>query len=270
MPKIQQPGLLGRAALLLRSTDAIRLSDGSTIAIDDRALAARLPEADDAGLLAALADLDARIAVADGAFASTSRLSAAQVEAQRRAVTRPRPAPAAPDQGLLGLIAQLIDLMRQAWKFVTDHTIGSVDPYDIISTVAGIGLGIAVLVFRILGRGVGERIRKEALAGDQRVGTAEDPAIHLARADAAIAAGRPREALHELYLFALATLAAHETIRFDPALTDRELLGRAAAIPQIGPLRELVAIHERVWFGLKHADREDAVRARGLAERIAA
>ena len=62
----------------------------------------------------------------------------------------------------------------------------------------------------------------------------------------------------------------HETIRYDPALTDHELLARAAAIPQIGSLRDLVALHERVWFGLKPADRDDAARGRELAQRIAA
>src|SRR5207253_7679891 len=116
------------------------------------------------------------------------------------------------------------------------------------------------LVLGILGRGVRERIRREALAGDVRVGATADPSAHLRLADAAIADGRARDALHELYLFALAMLAAHETIRFDPALTDRELLARAAAIPQIGSLRALVALHERAWFGLKPADLADAAR----------
>lgn len=269
VPRVQQAGLLGRAALLLRTTDAIRLADGTTIAIDDTALAARLPESDDAGIVAALADLDARIAMADGAAASAGRLTGPAVDAALRAVTRPKPPPAN-EPGWLALILAFFDLVRSAWIFVAQRTVGSLDPYVVIATVAGIGLGIAALLVRILGRGVGERIRHEALAGDLRARTAEDPAVHLARADAAITAGRPRDALHELYLFALATLAAHETIRFDPALTDRELLARAAAIPQIGPLRDLVSLHERVWFGLKHADRDDAVRARALAERIAA
>jgi len=120
------------------------------------------------------------------------------------------------------------------------------------------------------GRGVRERIRREVSSADVRAGTTDDPAEHLRRADAAIAAGRSREGFHELYLFALARLAAHETIRFDPALTDRELLARAAAIPQIAPLRTLVALHERVWFGLKPAGPDDAARARALAEQVGA
>ena len=261
----QRPGLLGRAALLLRSTDAVRLADGSTIVIDDSGLATRVAEADESGLQSAIADLDARITMVDGA--SSARLTGTAVDERLRAVTRPVPAAAPDDPGLIGLFFSLI---AQVLSFVRRGVLSSIDPYVVVILVAGLGLGVALLVAGILGRGVRERVRREALAGDVRLGTAEDPSAHLARADAAIAAGRPRDALHELYLFALITLAAHETIRFDPALTDRELLARAAAIPQIGPLRDLVALHERVWFGLKTADRDDAARARVLAQRIAA
>jgi hypothetical protein len=262
-PKVQQPDLVSRAALQLRATDAIRLADGSTIAIDDAALAARLGGDDDA-LVRALADLDARIAMADGA--SVSALTGPVVDERLRSVLRPRAAPDN-DPGLIGLFAGLI---AQLLAFLQRGTLSAVDPYLVLAAVAGLGLAIALLVLGILGRGVRERIRREAFAPDLRLGASEDPTAHLRRADAAIAAGRPRDALHELYLFALAMLAAHETIRFDPALTDRELLARAAAIPQIGSLRELISLHERVWFGLKPADREDAARARALAERVAA
>lgn len=256
--------LLAQASTLLRTTDALRLADSTTLPIDDSALAARLTVGDDA-ITAALADLDARIALADEA--SSAGLTGAAVDDRLRDVLRPRTAPAENDPGLLGLFAILI---AQVLAFVGRGTLSAIDPRFLIPAVATLGLAIALLVFGILGRGVRERIRREALAGDVRVGTTDDPSAHLRLADAAIAAGRARDALHELYLFALAILAAHETIRFDPALTDRELLARAAAIPQIASLRALVALHERAWFGLKPADLSDAARARELAERLAA
>lgn len=260
----QKPALVAQAAAVLRTTDTIRLADGSTLVIDDGALASRLA-ADGDALDRALADLDARIAMADGA--SASRLTGAAVDERLRSVLPVRPAAAQNDPGLLG---RLVALFTQVLSFVARGTLSAVDPSFVFAAVAGLGLAIALLVLGILGRGVRERIRREALAGDVRVGATADPTAHLRRADAAIAAGRPRDALHELYLFAFEMLAARETIRFDPALTDRELLARAAAIPQIGPLRALVALHERVWFGLKPASREDAARARELAERVAA
>jgi hypothetical protein len=265
-PSNQRAGVLARAASLLRTTDAITLRDGSTLPIDDSALAARLSAADDAALVGALADLDARIAAADRASGSAGP-SGQAVDDALRALIRSR---AAPPQGEPSIIDLFLALVFRAFAFVQRGTLAAVDPRIVVTVVSGLGLAIALIVVGVLGRGVRERIRREALGGDIRVGATDDPTEHLRHADAAIAAGRSREALHELYLFALASLAAHETIRFDPALTDRELLARAAAIPQIDPLRALVALHERIWFGLKPAGQDDAARARELAEQVGA
>ena len=74
--------------------------------------------------------------------------------------------------------------------------------------------------------------------------------------------------MHALYLYALTALTARETIRYDPALTDRELLTRAAGIPHADALRDLVALYERSWFGLREPATEEARRARALAVRV--
>ena len=177
---------------------------------------------------------------------------------------------AAQPQAEPSILDLFLALVARALAFVERGTLAAVDPRVVVTVVSGLGLAIALIAAGILGRGVRERIRREALGADVRVGATDDPTEHLRRADAAIAAGRSREALHELYLFALASLAARETIRFDPALTDRELLARAAAIPEIGALRALVALHERVWFGLKPAGPDDATRARALAQQVGA
>jgi hypothetical protein len=264
-PANQRSGVLAQAAALLRTTDTITLRDGSTLPIDDSTFAARLVGADGAALVVALADIDARIAAADRA--ASSGPTGQTVDEQLRAVIRPR---ATPPQGEPSILDLFLAFLSRAFAFVERGTLAAVDPYVVVAAVAGLGLAIALIVLGILGRGVRERIRREALAADVRVGATDDPTEHLRRADAAIAAGRSREALHELYLFAFASLAAHETVRFDPALTDRELLARAAAIPQIGSLRALVALHERIWFGLKPAGADDAARARALAEQVAA
>ena len=261
----QRPALLAQGAAVLRRTDALRLADGSTLPIDDSALASRLGLTDDGAIATALADLDLRIASADRA--ARSRLPGAVVDDRLRAVLGARPAAAKSEPSLIDVFLALV---ARAFAFVGRGTFSVVDPYVIVAAITGVGIAIALLILGILGRGARERIRREALSRDVRVGATDDPIVHLRRADAAIAAGQARDALHELYLFALTSLALHETIRFDPALTDRELLARAAAIPQIGALRSLVALHERVWFGLKPAGGDDAARARELAERVAA
>jgi hypothetical protein len=93
--------------------------------------------------------------------------------------------------------------------------------------------------------------------------------VHLRAADAAIAAGRSRDALHALYLYVVTTLEVRETIHYDPALTDRELLLRAAAIPHADSLRDLVGLYERSWFGMRDPSRDEARRARDLALLVA-
>lgn len=134
--------------------------------------------------------------------------------------------------------------------------------------VAGLGLALVLFIVATLGRGLRERIRREVLVSDRSVSRGPDPSAHLRAAESAIAGGRAREAIHELYLYVIASLAAREVLRYDPALTDRELLARAAAIPNIDALRELVALYERAWFGLREPDSAEAERARRLAARL--
>jgi len=132
-------------------------------------------------------------------------------------------------------------------------------------------LGAAIIFFVVatLGRGLGERVRTEVALRESAGADRADPARHLRAADEALAAGRPRDAIHGLYLFALTSLVVRELIRFDPALTDRELLVRAAAIPHADALRDLVALYERSWFGLRDPGTDEARRARTLALRVA-
>ena len=135
--------------------------------------------------------------------------------------------------------------------------------------VVAFGLGLVLFIVATLGRGLRERVRGEVFLPDRASARLEDPAVHRRAAEDALASGRAREAIHELYLFVLRTLAARELIRYDPALTDRELLLRAAAIPNADALRDLVALYERAWFGLREPDSAEAERARSLASRIA-
>ena len=138
-------------------------------------------------------------------------------------------------------------------------------PYVLI----GLGLALVAFILATLGRGLKERFRHEVLVADHSRERAEDPAMHLRAAESALASGRARDAIHELYLFVIGSLSARELIRYDPALTDRELLQRAAAIPQADALRDLVALNERAWFGLREPDPNEAERARSLAARLA-
>jgi len=249
---------LTRARLLLLATTAITLPGGE-LTIDDSALAERLVSSD-AALDAGVALLDAQLALVSRAVSPS--LDAARSDAALRDVLRAvESAQASPS---------LLDaIVRALQRFLAGLEGPRVD-FGVVWPALGI-LGAAIIFFVVatLGRGLGERVRTEVALREAAGADRADPARHLRAADEALAAGRPRDAIHALYLFALTSLVAREAIRFDPALTDRELLVRAAAIPHADALRDLVALYERSWFGLRDPGADEARRARTLAMRVA-
>lgn len=236
------------------------LPDGSSLRVDDRPLAAALD-------------------VTDRAIDRTIAQLQSRIDQAERAV-RLRIDPAAADATLRDLVGE--HRVRTAPQTILDLLLGAVgrflaglggappDGAVVLRVVGGLGVAALLVILGLLGRGLPERFRRETLLPELRVQRAADPAAHLRGADAALAAGRWRDAIHSLYLYALHALAARELLRYDPALTDRELLRRAAGAPGADALRELVALHERVWFGLREAAADEARRARELALRTAA
>lgn len=246
-----------RARLVLLATTAIALPSGE-LAINDGALAERIVSSD-AALDAAVALLDAQLALVSRAVSPS--IDSARSDAALRDVLRVVDAEASPS---------FIDGVARALQRFLAGLEGPRVDFALVWPLVGI-LGAAVIFFVVatLGRGIGERVRTEVALRESSGPDRADPARHLRAADEALAAGRPRDAIHALYLFALTSLVAREAIRFDPALTDRELLVRAAAIPHADALRDLVALYERSWFGLRDPDPDEARRARSLALRVA-
>jgi len=247
-----------RARLLLMATTAITLPGGE-LTINDGAFAERLV-ASDAALDAAVALLDTQLALVSRAVSPS--LDAARSDAALRDVLRAvESAQASPS---------FIDAIVRAFQRFLAGLEGPRVDFGVVWPALGI-LGAAIIFFVVatLGRGLGERVRTEVALRESAGADRADPARHLRAADEALAAGRPRDAIHGLYLFALTSLVVRELIRFDPALTDRELLVRAAAIPHADALRDLVALYERSWFGLRDPGTDEARRARTLALRVA-
>jgi hypothetical protein len=246
------------ARLTLLATTAIALPAGE-LRVNDSAIADRIV-ATDAALDAAVALLDAQLAFA--ARAVSPSLDAARSDAALRDVLRAvESAQASPS---------LIDAVARALQRFLAGLEGPRVDFGLVWPLVGIlGAGIIFFVVATLGRGLGERVRTEVALRETAGADRADPARHLRAADEALAGGRPRDAIHALYLFALTSLVAREAIRFDPALTDRELLVRAAAIPHADALRDLVALYERSWFGLRDPGADEARRARTLAMRVA-
>jgi len=247
-----------RARLILSATTAISLPTGD-LPVSDIALADRITS-DNASIDAALVLIDAQVALSERAL--TPSIDAARSDAALRDALGGVDA----SSGSVSFVDAIVLALQ---RFLAGLPGPQVD-FGLIWPILGI-LGAAIIFFVVatLGRGLGERVRTEVALREAVGADRPDPARHLRAADDALASGRPREAIHALYLFALTTLVAREAIRYDPALTDRELLVRAAAVPNADALRDLVALYERSWFGLRDPGADEARRARGLALRVA-
>ncbi len=259
----RQP-LVDRARDLLLRTEAVRIGAGSTLRVDDAPLAEGISTGD-AQLSQALEHLDASVALAG--HATSGAIDPALADARLSEVLGARERATAPSLATLvqramdNVVARVLVGLRELG--VDPEAIGRV-------AIAGLALAIVLVLGAIFGPALRERVRPEAVLPPGSPSRSGDPTDHLRQADVARGARRNRDALHQLYLYALTSLAAGEAIRYDPALTDHELLLRAAAIPQVGALRELVVLHERAWFGLREPSSGDADRARALALRVAA
>jgi hypothetical protein len=252
--------MLAQATALLRQTTAIQ-SHAETVPVDDAPIADML--AGPNGANGALAILNAYIGTADRAV--QTGIDPATADARLREVLGNAGGAGTAVSG----IGALLDWVMSRLAAFFSGLRGIPDLNFLTWIVAAFGVGLALVIVATLGRGVRERVRTEVLTTDRALVRSEDPAAHRRAAEAALAGGRAREAIHELYLYVLQSLAARELIRYDPALTDHELLLRAAAIPNVDALRDLVALYERAWFGLREPDAAEAERARSLATRVA-
>ena len=239
---------------LVRRTTAVRLPDGAVLRIGDGVIADRIARSDYDGALAAL---DGAIESADVAALGVSGDLA---DARLREVLQQQQVRTS------GLTVFAIA------RAIADRLFGWAPRPDLAllqPALALVGTSLVVVLLLLITRGTRERLRREAVVAGGRAEHRVVPAEHLRHADDALRAGRARDAIHALYLFALAALAQRDALPDDPALTDRELLTRASAIAHVEDLRELFGLHETIWFGLRDADGADALRARSLALRVA-
>lgn len=236
----------------------MRLDDGTVAPVDDGALAGRI-DASDASLDRALADLAYLVAAAGG----RPPVDLVAADASLRRLVG--------EQRVAGGQATVIDTLSR-WLARSLSGFGGAPPDAriVVIAVGGVGLALLLVVIGILGRDLRERFRREVVLPELAREERGDPADHLRTAEDAFRRGDARGAILALYAYAIATLAAREMVRYDPSLTDRELLARARAIPHADALRELVDLHERVSYGLREAHPDDAERARALALRAVA
>lgn len=253
-----QTTFLENARTLLRMTTAVTLRGGGTATVDDSAIADAIGSRT-ASIEAAMSRIDARLALISS---NASPIDQATADARLREIVQQSNASAAP--------TDLFDAIGRALlRFLSGLNGPGIDVGSLVPAIGLLGVAVILFIGATLGRALPERVRREVLVRGTESGQRSDPMVHLRAADAALAGGRSREALHALYLYVITALEVRETIRYDPALTDSELLLRAAAIPHADSLRDLIGLYERSWFGLREPSGDEARRARDLALRVA-
>jgi uncharacterized protein DUF4129 len=255
----QRPGLVDRVRAALLLTTAVRTADGATIVVDDSRVARRLA-ATTAAIDAGIADIDQLIGIADRA--ANPPFDVAQANARLRDLATAEEARSGGNELFAAIGALLARLLPPGNAALPT---GSV---ELTLTIAGAALLVVILA--IIVRGLRERIRRETVRPATQAEAAASAAVQLAAAERAALSGDPRAALHAFYRYAILTLAERRVLRYEPSLTDRELLERASSLPQVETLRELISLHDRAWFGLKGATVKDADHARVLADRAVA
>lgn len=95
--------------------------------------------------------------------------------------------------------------------------------------------------------------KDEQMAGDELL-TAESA---LQKAKDISRGGDYRTAVRYLYISSLLTLDERGLMRFDRSKTNREYLRSVAALPQLSaPLRDVIDVFDRVWYGFQPLDED--------------
>ena len=130
-------------------------------------------------------------------------------------------------------------------------------PGEVFTIVAIVLLAFVLLyIFRSLFADfiVDAAMDEEQMAGDELL-TAETA---LQKAKDISRGGDYRAAVRYLYLSALLTLDERGLLRFDRSKTNREYLRSVAAFPQLSvPLRDVIEVFDRVWYGFHSIDEDD-------------
>lgn len=132
--------------------------------------------------------------------------------------------------------------------------------------VGGAAVGLVFLLRRNLAR---QRLAIAAHAVPSTTAWGRESSDWAAQAEESARRGDFRDAVHCLYWAAIVMLEGRRAWRHNPTRTPREyvrLLQPGSA--QQGALRKLTQMFERLWYGLRDANRSDYEQARSLYENL--
>lgn len=248
---------LKQAADALESITLVRLADGQTMSVDNTALIAAL-RAENPDLnqvetrLSALIEAQRIWPCPQPDAAAFDKLSL--VLARREFQPTPEPPPS-PLQEWIEAFNRWLD--RLLARLMTAEQTSALGIDWIILIVGGLALaGVAFFFWR----NVRAHLVREATLAQDAANSHGLSASHAAKQARLLAAtANYREAIRFMYLAALLTLDERGILRYDKALTNREVLRRAAqsgdpALAQA--MSSVVETFDRVWYGYAPVDDE--------------
>lgn len=179
------------------------------------------------------------------------------------------------DQLLDPLRAGLRWLVAQIWRFLENLLAGLPLPSfqdsgdGIMLAVVGVGVIILLVAGILLYRLARGSVAADAGLAMPGVSRALRAAEELAHAQELAGAGQVRQALHHHYRAVLLRLNERDHLLLDSTLTNRELLPRLTAPPEVaGPFAELVARFDRLWYGQANCSPEEYAAFARLADQV--
>ena len=250
---------IGAAMSILSGVTEVTAGDATYTALPHEPLQALLRDGSDDSLERASGMLGETIAAIGG---GTAFLDPAQARSALDAIlasTDFRPQPDWHD-ALLAILRALLGS--------SDLRVPQVTAVQIATALSGVVTLLLALIAIYATRGLRAKITREAVLAAALSSDRPRAVDHLSAADEAIRRGRLRDALRSLFLAALAGLEERGGLRLDPALTDREILARAAGSARVDDLSSLVELYEPAWFGEREPTPSEVERAADLARRI--
>ncbi len=264
-------GKAGQAAALLRGVTVVATAAGP-VAPDNRAiladLAARPPQLGTAliRLDALLARLNARQGAGGGPHDDPHALA--------RIVGQP-PFVGAPASSPWDALGQMVG--NWLGRLLRAAGLGGV-PEPLTRALTALLVLVAAVVVAVVVVGASRGLLGSLTPSPSMIAAAQpgealrDPAVAVARAQAAAAGGDYREGVRYLFLAMLLELDARDVLRFDPSAATRDLVRQARRSERgVGDLLDGAAqLFERTWYGHVATHETDYAAMEALATRIAA
>jgi hypothetical protein len=264
VPPDQARGQLGALAARWETVGSVILSNGTSIEVDSSFWVAQLG-ADQPDLEQLEGLFDELLAARDRI--PTESFTESDIQALREVLARPEYQWAVPHRSWIQ--DQLLRLLDWFSRLLPERL-----PLNLPWLLALIAAATLVLVLGYIAFTLYRNLARESVlrTGHEFADEALTAQMAMTRAEDLSTRGDFRAAMRYLYLSALLVLDERGLLRYDHTKTNREYLRSVSGDPSLSaPLREVIDVFDRVWYGFQSLDEENyrhyAARVKELEER---